>query len=63
MGILGLYDLESAGLYGSRIEGLMKVEEEVTGEWRSAGNRRLHRAAWSTPEDSASRADGWGKGM
>lgn len=45
---------ESAGPYG-RSAGLMKAGREVAGEWRSKGDSRLLRTAWSAPEDSKNR--------
>ena len=47
-------------MYGSEFEGLMKVCREVSGEWRSARDRRLFRAAGSAPEVPASREGVWG---
>jgi hypothetical protein len=33
------------------VQDLMKMVEEVAGEWWFNGNSRLFRAAWGAPED------------
>lgn len=38
-----------------RILGLMKVDREVAGKWRSAGDSRPLSAPWGAPEDSVNR--------
>jgi hypothetical protein len=40
----------------------MKVEREVAGKWKSAGDRDLPVEAGGASEDSASNEDGWEKG-
>lgn len=42
-------------LYGSGSVGLMKVDREVAGKWRSAGDSRPLSAPWGAPEDSVNR--------
>ena len=50
-----------AGIYGSGATGLMKLDREVVGEWRSLWDIRLLRAACLGLEDSESSEVGSGR--
>lgn len=53
-----MYGSRSTNLFNSGTEGSANVGRDIAGEWRSAWDRRLLRAAWGTPEDSLSRGYG-----
>lgn len=51
------------GLHGSRSAGLMKMGEEIMGQWSPAEESRLFSVAVDTAEDSADWEDGHRKGI